>query len=143
MNTAQRRFHVVANMTVALPVALVVEVGLRLVGLQGVARLASVELDVDGPTYTHIVPSWRLGARDDARYRAAQRVLHWWPFGRSGQCLRMALTAGHLLRHRRPRLRLGIVRGESATTAHAWLVIDGMTFDVAAAACVPLARPSS
>lgn len=146
MSSTLRRVRAVGNLAIALPVAVAVEVGLRVVGLPTLARFAAVELDVTGVADGPAVPTWRLGPRDDARYRAAQRVLRWWPFGRNGQCLRMALTAGHLLRHRRPRLRLGVVRTQAGlstgTTAHAWLVVDDMIFDPAAAECVPLGRLS-
>ena len=135
-----RRLRTARHLPAALVVAAVMEVGIRLLGLPSVARLASVELDTTGTARPPRVPSSWLGPDDGARYRAAWWVLRWWPFGRSGQCLRMTLTAGRLLRHREPRLCLGVARGESGVGAHAWLVIDGMVFDPAVAGYAPLVR---
>lgn len=142
MNRALSRARTARHLPEALAVAVGVEVGLRLLSLPALARLAAVEVDTGTSGGRASVPQHLLGPADAARYRAAQRVLMWWPFGRSGQCLRMALTAGRLLRHREPRVCLGVVRRDSGTGAHAWLVIDGMVFDPAAADCVPLVRPA-
>jgi Transglutaminase-like superfamily len=135
-----RRLRTARHLPAALAVAVAVEIGIRLLGLPSLARLAAVELHTTGTARPPRVPSSRLGPDDGARYRAAWWVLRWWPFGRSGQCLRMALTAGRLLRHRGPRLCLGVTRGDSGVGAHAWLMIDDMVFDPDAAGYVPLVR---
>lgn len=142
MNQTLRRMRIAAHIPVALTVAIAVELGLRLLPLPVLARLVRVELDTAGTAWPVGVASSVLDPADAARYHAVRWVMRAWPFGRSGQCLRMALTAGCLLRHRGPLLCLGVVRRESGTAAHAWLVVDRLVFDSAAANCVLLVRPA-
>lgn len=132
----------VRHVPAALGVAVVVEVALRVVGLSRVCRLLGIRLDTAG-TGVAEPPDVLLDDDDVARLRAVQQVTARWPWGASGPCLRQALTAGRLLRHRAPMLRLGIARGPQRIDAHAWLVVDGASLDSATTRWQPLARPRS
>jgi hypothetical protein len=67
-----------------------------------------------------------LSSRERMLLGALASVQRRWLF--DATCLRRALTAGWILRRRRPRLCLGLTSADGAL-AHAWLVIDGHTID--------------
>lgn len=138
---ARLRSPVARQLPWALVTALAVECGLRVTSLPTLVRLLGLSLHT---TTAHTEPrssSTVLGTQDAARYRAARRVLRLWPRGGSESCLRLALTAGFLLRHRHPRLHLGVAQFEGGTRAHAWISIDGVVFDPIAACYRPLTEP--
>ena len=89
----------------------------------------------------HVDTAVLLGPADSARLRAVQILMRRWPFGARGPCLRRALVAGRLLRHRQPHLVLGAMRDERGATAHAWLLVDGVALDADAERWTPLLRP--
>jgi hypothetical protein len=108
-----------------LTVVSVVEVLIRWVPLPKLSRLLGIELDLSPATQARPrLPSRELptGARRQLRWTS--RVVDAWPFS-SGPCLRRSLAAGHLLRHDRPALRLGVAGTGDDIRAHAWLEIDG------------------
>ncbi len=84
------------------------------------------------------------GALDDAerrRLRVLRRVLRL-P-GVNGTCLRSAILAGRLLRHRRPALVLGVTKAGGVVRAHAWLRIDDKDLDLdRGTGFLPLAVPT-
>jgi len=123
----------------AVIVVCAVEIGLRVSTLPRVATLLGVPLLLlDAPVDPHVLGPRFLGAADVARYRAARAVSRRWPWGRSGPCLQLALTAGWLLRHRRAGIALGTTARGGRTIAHAWVVVDGYALDQEAAGYVPL-----
>lgn len=126
----------------ALLVALAVEIGLRTTSLPRLTRALGVELAVTGHDDLARGPVG-LGPADTTRYRAAAAVARRWPFGRNGQCLRLALTAGFLLRRCEPRLYLGVRHVAGRTVAHAWLAVGGAVLDPTADAWAPLVRPTA
>lgn len=125
----------------AAVVAAVVELALRTMTLPRLCRLLGVRLEL-GPGSAngspHSVPVRALDVRDSARYRAARRVLGIWPWAGHGMCLRLALVAGFLLRHRQPALHLGVTHVDGKTLAHAWLSIDSAVLDPTAQYYTPL-----
>jgi hypothetical protein len=69
-----------------------------------------------------------LNAREVRWARSVVRVMRHWPWGR-GTCLRQSLVLGHLLRRRRPLLRIGVKLAASGAAAHAWLEVSGVAID--------------
>lgn len=118
-----RRWSAAARMLPrALGAAAVSEVGLRLLTLATTARLLGVGCDFD----SSLPPAPTTILDDEASLASAvtRRVLRRWPTGDT--CLRRALTAGHLLRHRSPVLRLGGHARTGTLQAHAWIELaDG------------------
>jgi len=99
----------------------IVECGLRLTNLRFVARSCGVPLAADSVDLSRAFDGFqRLSATEQRDFFAVEWVLGRWIFDPT--CLRRALVLGWLLRHRRPRLRLGLVEGE--LIAHAWLQIE-------------------
>ncbi|MBI4730510.1 MAG: lasso peptide biosynthesis B2 protein [Acidobacteria bacterium] len=123
----------------AAAVAVAVEAGLRTLPVPRLARLLGVRLVTDRRAVsaageeTHTL---NLSDAERRRLRAAQAVLRARP-GR-GRCLRRALVAGHLLRERRPELRIGVAREGGRVHAHAWIEIDGLPLDGGTAGFTPL-----
>ena len=119
-----------------------VEIGLRVLRLPTLVRLLGISLwTIPGQRERHASPA-DLGARDASRYRAACHVLRLWPHGGRNGCLRLALIAGFLLRHRKPTLHLGVAQVGRQTRAHAWISVDGMIFDPLADTYHPLTEPA-
>lgn len=137
------RSPAVAYLLPALLVGLAVELGLRTMTLPRLARTLGVALETAQYQPARPSPLRRLGTRDAARYRAARRVLRLWPGGGENTCLRLALVAGFLLRQRRPTLHLGVAHRDGRTTAHAWIVVDGMVVDPLAGQFRPLMTTGS
>jgi len=123
--------------------AVVVEVALRLVALPRLAAAVGAPVCLSPEAVEPADASTLLGPADAARLRAVQILMRRWPFGARGPCLRHALVAGRLLRHRRPRLVLGAMRDERGATAHAWLLVDGVALDADAERWTPLLRPGA
>jgi Transglutaminase-like superfamily len=123
--------------------AVVVEVALRLVGLTRLAAAVGAPVCLSPEAGEPADASTLLGPADAARLRAVQILMRRWPFGARGPCLRHALVAGRLLRHRRPRLVLGAMRDERGATAHAWLLVDGVALDADTERWTPLLRPGA
>ncbi|HET9254265.1 MAG TPA: lasso peptide biosynthesis B2 protein [Pseudonocardiaceae bacterium] len=149
MRAAREFLRIVRSPTLrwSLPVVLVsgfVEIALRAMPLPRLSRLLGVALRLE-PDDPHDEPAGPgspagLDARDAARYLATCRVLRRWPGARTGVCLRLALVAGCLLRHRRPGLHLGVAHVDGHTVAHAWLTIDGIVLDPTAYRYTPLGQ---
>lgn len=118
--------HRVGEVLRTILVASTVEVGLRLLPLTTVARLAGAPLLLeDGPPVAHVPGT--LPEQAIRRLRTVAAVMRRWPLG--GTCLRSALVAGALLRHWEPRLCIGVKRVEERVAAHAWLVVAGRPLD--------------
>jgi Transglutaminase-like superfamily len=118
-----------------------VEIGLRTLDLRRLARLAGVSLELAPSSAAD--NELRIDNIDSARVRAVQIVMRRWPWGARGPCLRHALVAGRMLRHRRPSLVLGVGRDGRGTLAHAWLLIDGVALDPDTARWTPLLTPGA
>lgn len=58
---------------------------------------------------------------------AVQRVYRKLPL--PDTCLRRALTLGHLLRNRKPILKIGVNKGANGLNAHAWLILEEGVLD--------------
>lgn len=116
---------------VALVVAAVVEVGLKVTTLPKLAGWLGVPLDTRGPgTAAETMSGPRtatLPARAALQVRATRRVLRHWPFGDT--CLRQALISGQRLRRMHPALHVGVAKIDDEIKAHAWLVIHGVVLD--------------
>lgn len=119
---------------VAVVVAAATEAGLRVMRLPRLAALlgAPLGLDQEAPLMPPDGGTARLSVAERRRLRAAWRVLRHWPFGDT--CLRRALVSGHVLRRRKPVLRVGVAKIEGRIQAHAWLEIDGVSLDPVGAA---------
>lgn len=73
----------------------------------------------------------KVSSREIRRLRAVWRVMKWWPM--DGTCLRESLLAGWALDGRAPALRFGVrVLASGDVAAHAWVEVDGRTYDVSA-----------
>lgn len=120
---AVARAHVVA-----LVMACVVEIGLRLSSLPVLSARLGVPLDLDAgrsATQPPEATAANLTRRQRLRIRAIDRVLQRWPFGDT--CLRRALINGYTLRSRSPVLRIGAARNDDGDVlAHAWIEFDGL-----------------
>lgn len=127
----------------AVVTAAVVEVALRLVALPRLAAAVGAPIHLGSAEGGHTDPASVLGAADAPRLRATQIVMRRWPWGDRGPCLRQALVAGRMLRHRRPRLALGAGRDARGTLGHAWLLVDGVALDADAPRWTPLLRPGA
>jgi hypothetical protein len=138
-----RRDPAARHLVAALCTAVVVEVALRLVALPRLAGAMGAPVCVNPEAGEPADPAAVLGPADAARLRAVKILMRRWPFGARGPCLRHALVAGRLLRHRGPRLALGATRDERGTTAHAWLLVDGVALDADAERWTPLLRPGA
>lgn len=105
----------------ALVAACAVEIGLRTVRFNALARA----LGVDTVEERSPPGSVSLATPDLLRRVAAvDRVLSRWP--RRGRCLRRALVLGHMLRAHRPRIRIGVANGRDGVSAHAWIEVAGV-----------------
>ena len=109
----------------AAAVLAVVELLIRWVPLPRLSRLLGVKVNLQ-PVRSDAaqLPVDELPARSRRRLRCTRRVADAWPFSR-GPCLRRALVGGHLIRHLRPAVRLGVAGAGDTLLAHAWLEIDG------------------
>src|SRR5690625_1859433 len=85
-----------------------IEWGIRRRTLTEVARSLDVPLVTSTATAATEPFTARLSAQERRSLRAVRRVLRRWPWGAT--CLRRALATGHVLRHRRPSLRVGVAK---------------------------------
>ncbi|MBA2954241.1 lasso peptide biosynthesis B2 protein [Nocardioides sp. CGMCC 1.13656] len=121
------RLAEVPALLAAAAAAAVVEAGLRVTTLPGLARALGAPLAVGLESYVKPAGDAALPEWAQVRVRAARRVLQHWPFGDT--CLRQALVTGWLLRRLRPSLHLGVAKVDGEVRAHAWLLVDGMAVD--------------
>jgi hypothetical protein len=104
-----------------------VEVGFRVCDIERLSTLVGVPLAEDGPgagSPAQRGASEHLTTSESRLLSAIDWVAARWLF--PGTCLRRALLTGHVLRHRRPVLRLGLM--PDGVTAHAWVEADGITY---------------
>lgn len=106
----------------ALVAALVAEVCLNRTELPQLARWLGVPLE-DGPSTTPAA-SEALGLECRSALMATRLSLRLIKVPPT--CLRQSLVAGHLLRSRRPKLRIGASSDADGFRAHAWLELDGV-----------------
>ncbi len=122
----------------ALMAAIVTELCLDRSELPRLARFLGVPLE-EGPATSPAI-SDKLGLECRQALMAARlslRIIKAPP-----TCLRRGLIAGHLLRSRRPKLRIGAASDGTSFRAHAWLEISGERLpDDGADEFVPLSRP--
>lgn len=104
-----------------------IEWALRRRPLPAIAQVFGVPLDTGSGMPATEPFAERLTAAERRSLRAARRVLRHWPW--DDTCLRRALATGHVLRHRRPTLRVGVAKTDGEVRAHAWLEIGGRTLD--------------
>jgi hypothetical protein len=105
-----------------LPVALRVEAGLRFGTVPRLAKRLGISMDERVGT-----PAWGGVPLSPAERRgvdAARRIVRRWPV--EARCLRRSLLVGHVLRGRRPALRLGVAKHDGRVHAHAWIEVDGL-----------------
>lgn len=107
-------------------VALAAEAGLRVSKPTRLARRfgLTVGRDAAPPAPKRLPP---LSPSEARALRAATMI-----FGSvmsERACLRYSLVAGHVLRRRRPVLRLAATRRDGAVHAHAWIEVDGVRID--------------
>lgn len=104
-----------------------IELGLRRSTLPALTERLGVSMASSSAAPAHEPFTDRLCGPERRAARAVRRVLRHWRWGDT--CLRRALALGHVLRHRRPLLRIGVAKRDGVVTAHAWLEIDGRTLD--------------
>lgn len=115
----------------AATAAAAAELAVRVLPLRTAARLAGAHLVLDESVAAR--DAWaELTPAERERCTLALRVAGRRPF--RATCLRRSLLLAHLLRRRRPALRLGVTKKGGAVAAHAWLEIDGATLDPEAVA---------
>jgi hypothetical protein len=108
--------------------AAVIEVGLRATTLPRVAKIVGVRIQVDGAHCGVEGSECVLRSPNELRQlNIAGRVLRRGPFEDS--CLRRAMLAGRILRHRDHAVRIGVRKVDGAVQAHAWLELDGVSLD--------------
>lgn len=103
-----------------------IESGLRLIGLNRVAKILGVHLGFDNSTSTSAY-DLSLSNRERERLELGLRMLRRGPF--NGTCLRRALLAGYILRSHAHAVRVGVRSVDGNIAAHAWLVVDGVSLD--------------
>jgi hypothetical protein len=116
-----------ADVIRAVLVLMAIEIGLRTTRLPVLAGRLGCGLALDGGP---ALPTGKvLDITDDewTRLDLAGKLMRHWPF--PSTCLRRALLAGHVLRNRKPQLRIGVAKIHGVVTAHAWLDIGGVSLD--------------
>jgi hypothetical protein len=127
--TAVGRVRTLAWLLAASLALVAVEVGMRFGSLAVIARLLGVRLDPQTPsTISNEVP-----VNVYRRIAAARRVVN--VRGPQGRCLRESLVVGALCRRAHPVLRLGVGRigDDKSLSAHAWIELEGVAYDLDAA----------
>lgn len=105
----------------AVMVVAAVEAGLAGQPLAAVARWVGAEVVPGASVPAPELDDDLLSPRERRALRAAARVQSVWPWAPT--CLRRALVTGHVLRRRRPALRVAWTPGQAV--AHAWIEVDG------------------
>ena len=129
----RRRLALVPLVVARLPMAVVVEVGLRVLPLPRLAKLVGAELALDEPTATPGPVD--LSASERRRVSAAYALYA--RLREPGRCLRRSFVVAHTLRDRDPVLRIGTAAGHRQ---HAWVEIGGAALDAGAHTFTPLRR---
>jgi hypothetical protein len=121
--------------------ALAVELGLRVLRLPTLARLAGAPLADSEPEAPHLpaLPEGTLSPLLVRRLRLGAAVMHHWPFDE--KCLRRSLVCGWRIRQARPRLVIGVALVEGEVKAHAWLTVKGFSLDPWGSATFAPLRP--
>ena len=123
----------------AFPIALAVEIGLRLLSLPALARLLGVRLGTRRTDQaSEVRGSAEMDEAESQSARAVELIFRNWPLG--GSCLRKSLVLARVLRKRNPLIRIGVARGEEGLTAHAWVEVEGASIDSASGGFSPLTR---
>lgn len=122
------RLRDLMNATYLAGWAAVIEIGLRKTTLSHISRICGIRVQVDGKhgrpgTAAEIV----LSNQERRQLDFAGRVLRRGPF--QDTCLRRAMLAGRVLRHRDHAVRIGVRKVDGAVKAHAWLELDGVSLD--------------
>jgi hypothetical protein len=120
--------------------ALVVEIGLRVLRLPCLARLAGAPLALGDVALSQPPVGDVLSPRLRRELAMVRRVMTRWPWGDT--CLRIALVAGHRLRRLSPSLRVGVAIVDGEVRAHAWLEVHGISLDPSAAKTFSILEPS-
>ena len=118
------------------------EVALRRDPLDVVARRMGARLytRTSGPEPGSDGPAPTFSDAERARVATARRVTRHWPFGDT--CLRRSLMTAHQLRDRSPELYVGVAKTDGVVTAHAWVVVDGVSLDPSGAARFTTLEPA-
>lgn len=123
------RADAVVQVLRVLALSVWVDLQVRRHPLSATARRLGVRLD-ESPGDARVGNVF-LDRADVRRLRAVGLVYDAWPW--RGTCLRRSLVTGRLLCHLHPALRLGVrVDAAGAVRAHAWVELDGITWDVGA-----------
>jgi hypothetical protein len=109
-----------------LVLASLVEVGLRTVSFNQVARWFRVSLITDSTDNPNTPGTPDFDETERRQIRNVLRVMHYWPFAK-GSCLRQSILLAYLLRRREPVVRLGVSRQDDEIVAHAWVDICGIS----------------
>lgn len=126
----------VAQLVVLAALLVVIEVALRTQRLDTVARRSGMQfLPVDGAPNPQMGTDTRIALSPAERrwVNNVGRVVRRWPWDAS--CLRRSLLLGWVLRRRHPVLVVG-VRVTGLVEAHAWVRVEGVDLDPAAASYV-------
>jgi hypothetical protein len=123
---ALRRTRAVPAIISVLCWLAVVEVGVRVLPLSRLGNLIGVPVSTaEDPPSSTVSPKVQLRPAELRRLRTLAKIAPHWPFC-DGPCLRESLVAGRVLRHRKPRLRLGVAASHDEFMAHAWLEVEGL-----------------
>ena len=119
------------EVVVCLAVLVRVEVNLR-------RRAPLPELASPGPSGSRrtVVGVVSLSARQTRSVRVVDTLFSLWPW--KGTCLRRSLVLTSRLSELSPCLRVGVRRDSGRMTAHAWVEIDGVSWDPEARRYEPL-----
>ena len=106
------------------------------VNLRRRAPLAELALQGFGRSPQTVVGVVSLSARQMRSVRVVDTLFSLWPW--KGTCLRRSLVLMSRLTASSPRLRVGVRRDSGRMTAHAWVEIDGVSWDPEARRYEPL-----
>lgn len=115
------------DLVVTLALAVVVEVGIRVLPLPTLTGLLRVPLQTDARDDEQTEQSLALDSRSRRRLQIISRVMRHWPFDE--KCLRRSLVAAVRIRHVNPSLVIGVAIKDGEIKAHAWLRVRGVDLD--------------
>lgn len=126
------------DVATTLSIAVVVEVGLRLLKLPTLTRLLHVSMEAEeAPVRAGDHPAIAILPRRDAqRLLIVYRVMRRWPYDE--KCLRRSLVAAVQIRKHSPAVVIGVSLVGGEVKAHAWLRLDGTDLDPTARDFQPL-----